>query len=81
MIIEPIACFIVCNSVNPDTYAVYTDTETVQLFTLFVITIFDGLQLAWIVYKQTDGLSNEVSVEKMPRFCKGIILIENSNDP
>ena len=54
---------------------VYIKTETVQLFTLFVITIFDGLQLARIVYKQTGALSNEVSVEKMTRFCKGIILL------
>ena len=54
---------------------VYIKTKTVQLFTFFVITIFDGLQVARMVYKQTGALSNEVSVEKMTRFCKGIILL------
>ena len=54
MINEPIAFFLLyAIRLILTRTTVYSKTETVQLFTLFVITIFDGLQLARIVYKQT----------------------------
>ena len=69
MIIEPIACFIVGNQNDPDTYVcLYQDGDGPIVY--FVITIFHGLQLARIVYKQTGSLANAISVVKCQDFVR-----------
>ena len=76
MIIESIACYIVCNQMNPETYTcLYQHGD--RLIVNFVCNHnLRGLSVGLIVYKQNDASSNEVSVEKMPRFCEGIYNID-----